>query len=302
MTTDQRRDDSSGWMARLRRTMTESFGDLHRSERGATLTEFVIVLPIFITVFVAIMRFGILQSTTVRVQMSATKGLWEEAIPKQTQQNPGQRFTDPSQASSDPGGVVDAPSDRAFSHTADNDMVAGIDRGTTGEAAAAVDNTNAASNADLGKLPPSVQGNLEAQTSRVVERRRVNYEHGPTYAEELIDDRSAQASSNNPHDARAPLDKMGLSSRPHRMSNASYAAGVRYGLVKAKEKPTSAALADIPTLSPADLEVGYTTMVAPHPMVHSNGDELSRPIGVARRTMADTDYIFRDAYGIDYAP
>lgn len=57
------------------------FGALGRDERGTTLTEFVMTLPIFITVFIAIGQLGTAGRSSTEAWGTAYRLLWYEAIP-----------------------------------------------------------------------------------------------------------------------------------------------------------------------------------------------------------------------------
>lgn len=58
-------------------------GRLHREEEGTALTEFVISLPAFLVIFVAIFQFTMVQAAATEVHVRAAKRLWTAALPVQ---------------------------------------------------------------------------------------------------------------------------------------------------------------------------------------------------------------------------
>jgi len=52
----------------------------HDDERGTAMTEFVAMLPVFITIFAGIVNMGVLQRDGVRVKIIAAKNMWTEAM------------------------------------------------------------------------------------------------------------------------------------------------------------------------------------------------------------------------------
>jgi len=298
---DERTDDQRGGSIGPGARLIGAIRRLHGREGGATLTEFIVVLPVFLTVFVFILRFGVLQSTTIQLQMAATKDMWDQATPAQNARAPAQRFTHPNDAAGASLTIVNEPNaDRAFSDPIDEDMAIGIGEGNTGEMAAAVDDSQADQYADLDKLPPSVQGNIEADARDVLERQKFSaYRHDTLYSEFVADDEQGRVDT-GPPTARSPLDNMNLNpSNTNRETNAAYAAGVRYGLVQADRRPPASAVADIPGITQQDLHVGYNTLVAPYPVVeHENNGQHYRPVGTARRLM-EQKTPYREVYGLD---
>lgn len=57
---------------------------LHLDERGTTITEFVIVLPVFVLIFSATLALSRMQHTGIEVQIRASSDMWEQAIAIQT--------------------------------------------------------------------------------------------------------------------------------------------------------------------------------------------------------------------------
>lgn len=56
---------------------------IHRDQKGAALTEFVICLPVFIIIFVGVVNLNKLQDKSVAIKVQATNQLWSNAIPVQ---------------------------------------------------------------------------------------------------------------------------------------------------------------------------------------------------------------------------
>ena len=69
----------------MMRTLRHSWADkIHRfdeDQRGTTITEFVITLPIFIVIFVGILQLGTVTAHSVVVDARAYKNTWDAAIP-----------------------------------------------------------------------------------------------------------------------------------------------------------------------------------------------------------------------------
>ena len=60
---------------------------LLRDQAGTTITEFVIVLPVFLLIFAGIGRMYALQSTSTAIQLRATHQMWSHALETQRQQD-----------------------------------------------------------------------------------------------------------------------------------------------------------------------------------------------------------------------
>lgn len=76
---------------------------LHREEQGTALTEFVIVVPIFITIFIGMLNIAAIQRDAGRVQLRAYKQVWERAIPVQRSFNGGKHMLPPAAAATSLG-------------------------------------------------------------------------------------------------------------------------------------------------------------------------------------------------------
>ncbi|MBA2664885.1 MAG: hypothetical protein H0U74_21535 [Bradymonadaceae bacterium] len=68
-------------MKLLRDTIIDGF---HRDQKGSAMTEFVMFLPIWLTVFIGVVALGTIGVETTKVQMSAQKKVWDMAIDSTT--------------------------------------------------------------------------------------------------------------------------------------------------------------------------------------------------------------------------
>ena len=67
----------------MKRHFVKCLGGLHHDEEGTTITEFVLLLPVFITIFAGMLNLSRLQHNSVEAHVSASKRLWDQAIPVQ---------------------------------------------------------------------------------------------------------------------------------------------------------------------------------------------------------------------------
>jgi hypothetical protein len=67
----------------LRQTLKRALNSLDRDERGISLTEFVICLPVFLVIFIGIVNLNKLQVESMAVKMRASHMMWAQAIPVQ---------------------------------------------------------------------------------------------------------------------------------------------------------------------------------------------------------------------------
>ena len=293
------------WLAGKLRGFDEADG-------GATLTEFVIVLPVFLILFAAIMRLTLLQSTTVQLKMAATNDVWRQAMNLQhgngrpadhTERNSAQQtFTDSISASN---------RSRSFSDGLERDKARGLRRhGTLGEAGAALNQgaTTVESQADM--TFPRTTPQVDQRTRNVVLRPGVRYANqsgptGDTLTRQLVDDGTATSAQ-----AQTPPRPMNSGpinvNIPSSGTIASYATGARYGLVQPTPvtAPTSA-VQKLPFIGPNDLRAGYNTLAAPNPILQGQGPsgdpEVFRPIGTIRQFM-ESHRTFRNIMGIQLDP
>lgn len=119
---------------------------LHLDERGTTITEFVIVLPVFVLIFSATLALSRMQHTGIEVQISASSDMWEQAIAIQTDTtlDPTSSHMMPGQASSEARSRLDSlgsvVTDNSSAHaTLSNRWDQGESNGHMGEAKAMVD-------------------------------------------------------------------------------------------------------------------------------------------------------------------
>jgi hypothetical protein len=69
--------------SRLIAALTRMAARLRTDERGTSMTEFVICLPVFILIFIGIVNLNKLQQESLAVKMRATNKMWSQAIPVQ---------------------------------------------------------------------------------------------------------------------------------------------------------------------------------------------------------------------------
>jgi Flp pilus assembly pilin Flp len=70
-------------MRDLHTSMKALWGRFNKDEEGTALTEFVLVLPVFIVIFIGMGDMYKMQNASVSIQINATKRMWTEAIPVQ---------------------------------------------------------------------------------------------------------------------------------------------------------------------------------------------------------------------------
>lgn len=63
-----------------RATIGRVFGQLHRDEKGTTITEFVSTLPIFILIFGGMLHLAKLERESFRIKAKAAKATWEASM------------------------------------------------------------------------------------------------------------------------------------------------------------------------------------------------------------------------------
>lgn len=251
---------------------------LDADEGGATLTEFVVVLPVFLILFAGILKMTKIQSTTVQLEMAATGQLWYRAreVQRGAMYMDGSPRAQSAAAGTRSDGIVgQRTGSKSFSDNMDNSMgkAGGLrDNGTLGESAAAMqsgDNGGVAGSADL---------NSNIRVDDGAYRRS-----GTTYDSPVTDDLVYDSGSMSPPPkANTPLGNMNISPS-NSETTAAHAAGIRYGLVHSYKEAPAAALQGTP-LGPGDLAAGYDILVAPVPRPNVDGER--RLIGNARRSMA----------------
>ncbi|RAL22835.1 hypothetical protein DL240_08045 [Lujinxingia litoralis] len=81
----------------LRAMLLRRGGALWRDERATTLTEFVMTLPIFITIFIAIGQLGLAGRSSTEAWGTAYRQLWYEVVPVTRQMDVAPSAGDPTQ-------------------------------------------------------------------------------------------------------------------------------------------------------------------------------------------------------------
>lgn len=267
-------------------------GRLHRGEEGATMTEFVIILPVFLIIFAGILKVTLLQSTTVQLKMAATSQLWRNTAQAQFSRAPGSNV-DPRPAGSNAVSTIGATNfNHSFSNGVDSAKANGLRRdGTTGESAAALSSgsTPLDTQANLGNLPPSVSGQVRPTDQAILTRTGHTYttaNPNVRYTRQLVDDRgNGRTQTANLPAAPAPLNNMNISGNSSQ-SVPAFAAGIRYGMASSRVPAPASAVNQLPFVGPGDLVAGYDTLIAPYPIVDRPGSsDTFRPVGTARRFM-----------------
>ena len=87
---------------------------LLRDQSGTSITEFVIVLPVFLLIFAGIGRMYALQSTSTAIQLRATHTMWTRALEAQRQESTSSlsvavNHANIAAASDDAGAISQAP-------------------------------------------------------------------------------------------------------------------------------------------------------------------------------------------------
>lgn len=309
----------------IREPIRTSIRRLHRDRSGATLTEFVIVLPVFLILFAGIMKMTLLQSSTVQVKMAATGQLWERALSVQKNETAANRTVpnSPSDGAGRSTGIIsDSDVTRTFSDEMDREMNDGLQNdGLTGRAHAAVSEDQfgeaIVDRADLRDLPPSTGPQPEPSARDVVIRGGTDAPNYTTrsgtgqqqiWTEALVDDTSADS---EPPNGPPPVDNLNVATDSD-PSVPAFAAGIRYGLVRSDKHVEQSVIDRLPTYSSVDeLRTGYHTLVAPTPIRDVSGSGSSeppqfRPTGMARRFMEKYPNELSEIRGIEqfnrYAP
>ncbi len=225
----------------------------HRDEGGTSMTEFVIVLPVFLTIFVGIVELNKFEVGASRAQIMAAKQVWVENKKIQQQGNFSFDFTHqaPMIAAADAMGKAGGGMAGTFEMLKDarmlSDGAAGEARGAT-QAGGMVGLPRPSGNPPgdrLSKMPKTLLDESGSQT--------VASASGPLF----------------PYQAAAMLSRVPL------ITNAAFAAGARYGMVQGEYKTS----VNTPLGS---VQVGnrYDVLVAPVPRSGVVGENLT--IGFSR--------------------
>lgn len=99
---------SRGWLRRF-----------HKNERGTTMTEFLITLPIFILIFIGMVRLGQFQLESSKIWAIAYQDTWSKALPISEQQTVP---VDSSQLHANPARAGSAAKSQLAEHSVYNEM------------------------------------------------------------------------------------------------------------------------------------------------------------------------------------
>lgn len=239
---------------------------LHRDQKGTTMTEFVITLPIFITIFIGILKIGLVNAHSVNVDAKAYRRMFNKAIGVQKS-----RFSlmhiQPTLAAAGAGAqlAMHPPHTQTgiqkIAVTADEALTYGMMgfKGTYGESWARV-------------RPVDPIFNMVGIEGRVVKKPDTTVIGGSKYTKDLFNESINFSMSGS--GALAVLNAVlsGTGTRP------ALAAGIRYGTV-------TGAASDSTNYLKWSVSYGanFDTLVAPYPM-GTNTDELITT-AIARLTM-----------------
>ncbi len=219
-----------------------------RDERGSTLTEFIILLPIFVMVFAGIVNLFRLNQTTVRVAGRAYSKMWDEAI--KVQKSSAGLHSSAQLAGSDIHahmatyhGLQDKMGRQQIVRHETNSQADGLSsHGTMGESFARV--KRARNDVKISHI----DGDLTSDIGGVVDNS--------TYGRRLFDDGGGASNY-------FPSHTGGLSQLDRQISGSGLrpvlAAGLQYGSVVGHDKQTVDVAGKHFTMAHY-----YTTLVAPH--------------------------------------
>lgn len=96
-------------MIQTHHTFKHLLSTFTQEEDGTTLTEFVIVIPVFIIVMVGIFNFASVNRDSVQVKMEAADTMWTQAMEKQNATKVTQFLTNPIHTNPQTAGAFAAP-------------------------------------------------------------------------------------------------------------------------------------------------------------------------------------------------
>lgn len=261
------------------------------------MTEFVIVLPVFIMIFVGIVQLHRMQKAVNRAHIMANKAMWEQAK-KVRESSPASKWGDPGQVAEvapepDPDGDCKAERYHECAGFDWNKYKRLVDYGTFGEALSGArfeeitewldiheNNTNYDEDGpvDLRMYheiydTSDVWGSyaVTATWDRAHSRREFEIPHGK--------ERGALDAFNN-----ATLSKPQTTNLVGGKKSAfAYAAGTRYGLVLGNAVETAST-----SVRDFDYEVEYQTLAPPRPM--EKDEEAMFTVGTGRLLMTDSGF------------
>ena len=245
----------------------EAIGRLLADERGTSLTEFVLTLPVFLIIFSGMLQLSRLLHEGVRVKARASKGMWEKALDIHNSGPTSLSFNhkQPQIAAGNAVGEIQnhsSPNGDGWA-TMKNGPSGLMNNGTEGEARQA---TNILSN-NPGPGVPSPSGSPPDQQPG-------------DFPETVLDDSSFNQvgtgpSSLSPFTASAGLSAMG--------PNPAVFAGTRYGMVVGEDQNT----VNIAGRS-YDMSAGYDVLVSPEPLEGGVVEE-NFAVGLSRLAAEDDD-------------
>lgn len=266
---------------------------LGRDEGGTTLTEFVIILPVFILIFAAMLRLSRIHHSSVEVQITATRQMWNEALQVERSDSVNSSFASSSEAVND---ALDKLDERDEPTPVDGLVTqrwnALENQGHFGESWTMVSplisagytssdldldeysKVHSPNNARFDEDPSNQLDPTNTLNDVVITKVARNLFNDAGSADDMP---SAVVSTDVPQFNQASTGIHSFTGT--RMANG---AGVRYGIALGKEEQT---LSLIGFASPLELKAGFDTLVAPH--AHSTTDEQMRTVGMTRLTMQD---------------
>lgn len=260
-------------------TIRTTVGRLRADERGTTMTEFVLTLPIFIFMFVGILRIGTVTSHSVVVDARAYKKMWEAALPVSKQQ-----FNVVHMVPATAG--ARALADVRYEHTTTTAQRVAV---MAAEAAAygglAMNGTMGESYARVRPIDPMF--NLLDLERRVESSWNNRLIGSSAYVRDLMDESADFRIRGG--GALAVLNSVlsATGTRP------AIAAGMRYGAVVGVESDSSNWLR-----FPVSYRAHFNTLVAPHPMGTYGGELITT--AVTRLTM-ESHTPYKEVLGIAWS-
>lgn len=239
----------------------------HRDERGTSMTEFVAMTPVFITIFAGTLQLSQLQHSSIEVQVTATKNMWAEALPVQKSVAAKPMHSIPMTAAGDAITQINSRGQTMIGQAQDVARFGALAvRGTPGESWAITKLPEAAGlvdydlNTDDGKVANTLD--------KIVDKSKGKSTH------DLVNDMVSKPSGGG---GLAGVFNGVLSAAGARPA---IAAGIRYGqALGVADKTVNIGGQSITA------EAGYDVLVAPFP--HSNQGWHALTVGTVRMTLAN---------------
>lgn len=234
----------------------------HSDEDGSAMTEFVISLPAFLVIFVAIFQFTMVQAAATEVHVRAAKRVWTAALPVQKTKMMQDHMV-PALSATKSGPIVNARGGFLSKATDGAAKVIGLPlTGHFGESYAMVIKYETLGVARFG-LPT---GNRVKKSVREVVNTGV--------AQRMASDGLSKPSASSGLGALSSV----IGSVGGRMA---LGAGIRYGLVEGKDEKT----VTLPGGVSWTTNAMYDVMVSPYP--HSSGTDHAQTVGIVRLTIEE---------------